>query len=284
MTSGWFNNCELSPPQGTVRLERPDRILIVTPVRDENPKREPIYQNQLHNVYKFCKSLIIIIPMKRVLNIYIGQAVRNFADNFRILQLHRVPFLTPDLLHLLIPQMKKLQVLGVYKCPLIHVGHTLQLLDIIKTDRPQGKSISLDFFPRFHAGPIHHTAIAKYCTGNYGVTWDDWRGNSVLAIWALMARILPTAVAQGVDLIEEGTMFRKWLDMTPCVNIDAILAALMDYNMDPKTFVATVDFYNYKGSVRRLERPVLNKPEGYKWFVKLSQNTLRISQLIPLSG
>lgn len=94
----------------------------------------------------------------------------NWSDYFRNVQFHRIPFLTVDLLALLIPQMPKLEVLGVYKCPLIHIGHGMKLLQIIRTDRPLGEEnqVDLDFYPRLHRGPIE--SPSEYCVGAFGVS------------------------------------------------------------------------------------------------------------------
>lgn len=197
---------------------------------------------------------------------YVGNAMSNFSDNFRVLQLHRVPFLTMDLLRLLIPKMRNLGVLGVYKCQLIHVGDTLKMLDIVQMDRPKGKEhqISLDFFPNLHIGPILIPGANNY-SGNYGVTWDSWLGDTCLAIWSLMTRILPIAKRRGVDLISPGTMFRKWLDMTPCLEIDATIEAIFDTNMGPVKFISMVDYLHYQGRPSKVTQAIPNRSEGSLW-------------------
>ena len=95
----------------------------------------------------------------------------NWCDNFKHLQLHRIPFLTTDVLALVIPHMRNLESLGVYQCPLIHIGKGKELLEIIRTDRPLGKvnKIHLDFYPNFHQGPIPDGCNPNF-TGSYGVS------------------------------------------------------------------------------------------------------------------
>jgi hypothetical protein len=199
----------------------------------------------------------------------IGRAMGNFADNFRNLQLHRIPFLTTQLLTLLIPKMRALQVLGIYNCPLIHIGNTLELLGIIKMDKPleKEKQISLDFYPNYHQGPPC-TAGGESWTGTYAVTWDNWGADSRLAIWALVARILPQAQKQDIDFVSKGTMFRKWLDKTPCLNIEETIKAILDHSMQPEKFVSLIDYRHYQGDVGKLIDTIANRPEGWHWYVR----------------
>jgi hypothetical protein len=195
-----------------------------------------------------------------------GLAMYNFADYFKNLQLHRIPFLTPDLLALLIPNMRNLEVLGVYKCPLIHIGHTMRLLDIIKTDKPLEKEnqVYLDFFPNYHVGPKYYPGYA-YHTGSYGVMWDNWNADTRLAIWALVSRILPKALDQGIDLTGPNTAFRKWLEKSPCWRIDETLKDLMDPTIRPVKLAVSVDFPHYHGREDYFTSKIPNRPESWEW-------------------
>jgi hypothetical protein len=195
----------------------------------------------------------------------LGIAISNFADYLGNLQLHCVPFLTHQVLALLIPGMRNLTVLGIYKCQLIHLGHTLKLLDIIKLDKllDYENQISLDFYPNFHTGPID----GIHATGAYAVSWDTWDASSNLGIWQLVSRIIPRARAQGIDFVSSHTMFRKWLDKSPCWRVDDCLKALTSPKCDPVVLCAFLDFKNYKGSVERFTRYYNNRPEGWEWQV-----------------
>jgi hypothetical protein len=124
--------------------------------------------------------------------------------------------------------MRNLKVLGVYKCQLIHVGDGLRLLEIICTDRPLGKEyqVSLDFFPNYHAGPIIEPG-SEFTVGSYGVTWDNWNGDTGLATWAIAYRVITRAKMQGIDMVSPHTSFRKFLEMSPCYDVDNTLAAMV---------------------------------------------------------
>jgi hypothetical protein len=194
----------------------------------------------------------------------------NFGDFMNTLHLHRVPFLTVDILNLVVPNMRNLTVLGIYKCPLIHIGDTIPLLDIVKLDRPieREEQVYLDFFPNYHVG-LKPFPGCTYFTGSYGVTWDNWNGDTRLAIWALVRRILPKALAQGINMSKPGTAFRGWLDRSPCWRVEETLQDLMDPKIDPIKFAVSIDYPHYHGNVSRFTGKVANRPEGWEWWVDL---------------
>ncbi|RDL33136.1 uncharacterized protein BP5553_08575 [Venustampulla echinocandica] len=240
MSTGNFNGCD----EDVGASVRP--VLVIAPIRMSGSPLD--YTGQIKNLYAM------------------SLATNNVADNIRNIQFHRIPFLTTNLLDLLIPKMRNLEHLGVYKCELIHFGDTLTLMDIIKIDRPLEKkhSVNLDFYPNFHRGPIPGP---QYYAGPYGVTWDNWNGNSLLGIWCMMSSILPIARRQGIDFTSKGTMFRKWLDDGPCWRIEETTKALLDPTYDTTALAALVDCSNpqHHGSVRLFTGHIGNRPEGYKW-------------------
>ena len=196
----------------------------------------------------------------------------NFADCFRNLQLHQIPFLTIEVLSLIIPSMRNLQVLGVYKCPLIHIGNTMELLKIIQIDKVRGKEnqISLDFYPNYHA-PASIPG-KEHIVGSYGVTWDNWNGDSRIAVWQMVAEIMPQAHAQKQDFWSPHTMFRQWLNKTPCWRVAETLAKLIREPEDTRTnaeiyedFAVMVDFPETSGSKTKFKAKRPNRPEGWKW-------------------
>lgn len=189
----------------------------------------------------------------------------NYAEFLNIVQLHRIPFLTVDILRLIVPNLRNLKVLGIYKCQLIHVGDTIRLLDIIKADRPLGKDdqVYLDFFPNYHIGP------KTGCTGSYGVLWDNWDGDTRLGIWQLVSRILPRAFAQGIDLTKPGTAFRTWLEMSPCWNVEETIKVIMTPDALPVIRVPYIDYPRYRGNVEYFRSKIWKRPEGWKWSVQV---------------
>ncbi|KAE9368502.1 hypothetical protein N431DRAFT_414971 [Stipitochalara longipes BDJ] len=278
LTEGFFHNCEkprfvdVAPKdpfdQGSVAP-----IVMVTPVRRE--KGPASHGEQIQNLHKLCVS------------------VNNFADYFQNLQLHRVPFLTTELLGLLIPKMRNLKILGVYKCQLIHVGETMKLLDVIKRDKPleRENKVSLDFYPNFHLGPADELG-SPYCVGAYGVTWDNWNFDTTRAVWCLVLQIIPKARSQGIDFESKHTMFRQWLEKGPCHEIEETIKTFMTppeltnnhaenkkNNRDYlKKVAAMVNYRRTGGDVRMLEQH--NRPGGPP-AGKIKQKRLGEGQIDP---
>lgn len=225
------------------------------------------------HLHKMCKSFQLQRTYLGIILTSLGTAMYNFADYFQNLQLHRIPYLTTDVLSLIIPPMRNLKVLGIYKCPLIHVGDTLKLLEIIQVDKPLEKKnqISLDFYPNYHQGPIPFPGN-KYHQGTYGVTWDNWNGDTRLAVWQLASIIIPQAIEQKQDFLSKHTMFRQWLDTSPCWRVAETLATLQVHPGDTRSqyeidedFVVMVDFPNTGGSKTKFKSDRPNCPEGWEW-------------------
>jgi len=198
----------------------------------------------------------------------------NFADNFRNIQFHRVPFLSTRVLTLLIPHMRRLEVLGIYKCQLIHLGEGEELLNIIRTDRPLGKEyqVQLDWYPNYHDGPEFRPGRLD-CTGRYGVTWDDSKPNVRnvrVAIWCLVYSLVAQANRHGIDLVGPHTAFRKWLDDSPCLMVEDTLQAIKRYlgegePIELEEFVGWIIFDQIHGDFRRIRKPEKECVAGRLW-------------------
>jgi hypothetical protein len=201
----------------------------------------------------------------------LGRSVNNFADYIKNIQFHRVPFLDINILALLIPKMRKLTNVGVYKCQLIHIGNTMRLLEILKTDRPLEKEhqVHLDFYPNHHNGPPFQPGN-PFAIGGFGPTWDNWDGNSILAVWKLVFDILLQAAAQGIDLVSPHTAFRKWLDDGPCWRVEATLAAILEPSVPVAQLCALLDASNptHHGNVKKFTGKIGNRHEGWEWSTK----------------
>lgn len=191
-----------------------------------------------------------------------------------------------NLLALVVPYLGKLKHLGIYSCELLHLGHVLDLLKIIRTDRGAGmtKNIELDFYPRFHVGPDPDTIQSnKDYTGSYAATWDNHRIDTRVAIWAIIDRAMETAATQGVDLVSKGKALRLWLDKGPCWMVEETITALqMDRVHSPKTCredcikhaqkaAAMVRYPDLKGNVANLMKPHMH------WYVHILRLYLQIS-------
>ena len=178
------------------------------------------------------------------------------------------------MLAVLVPSMRKLTSLGVQKCQLIHIGDGLQLLDIIRTDRPKGRedSVELDWYPNFHWGPPEEDC-GKFFLGSYGVTWDNWNGDTILGTWRLVQRTVLKARQQGIDFESKHTSFRKWQDDGPCWRVDETMKVLFDANTllkEPVKVCALVSAHdaNHHGNPHKFVLKLAHQPEGWKWKLK----------------
>ncbi|KAH7391435.1 hypothetical protein BKA64DRAFT_103592 [Cadophora sp. MPI-SDFR-AT-0126] len=258
---GYFHNCE-KPRYGPNAPAEPwnqgsvSPIIVIAPFR--RPSGPASYYEQIRNIYTMSIS------------------ISNFAENMQNLQLHRISFLTPQLLNLLIPKMTNLKVLGIYQCQLMHVAEIIRLLEIIKTDRPLGREnqISLDFYPMWHQGPEFYTNGTEwnpFYAGTYGATWDNTDMNTCLAVWSIVMRALPMARAQNVDIVSKGTAFRQWLDNGLLWKVEETLQAMLSPKPDLKLICALVDSRNpdHHGSVRRWASDSIGcRPEGWEPYVE----------------
>ncbi|KAG9235425.1 hypothetical protein BJ875DRAFT_359100, partial [Amylocarpus encephaloides] len=262
LTDGGYQYCDRSPSERHGYEPNIGRFLIISPRKRNRSDTSyatkidgsPNYCTQINNVAKLCKAMY------------------NFSDFIQHAQFHRVPFLTIEILALIIPRLRHLKHLAVLKCELIHVGETMKLLEIIQTDRLRGKEndVNLDFYPNFHAGP-EIKPYNKYTVGSFGVTWDNWNGNSILAIWQLVTRIIPQAKSQDIDFISKGTSFRKWLDDGPCWRVEETLNAIQDPEYSIVQLAALLDSSNphHHGSVKKFARR--NKwqcAQGWEWSLE----------------
>lgn len=214
MTSGYFNNCDKEQLQDESSFDpfhagSVSAHLVVTPVR--RPNGPATYAEQVKNLRLLGE--IHFSTLSSPMLTLAGLSVLNFGSSLRNVHFHRIPFLNINVLELLIPQMSKLEVLGIYNCQLMHLGTGLRLLDILKVDRLKGKehSVSLDFYPMYHLGPDN-----EHYVGRYGVSWDNTQMDTRRGIWSLAKRIIEKARAQNIDLQSPHTMFRQWLEKTPC--------------------------------------------------------------------
>ncbi|KAI9764844.1 MAG: hypothetical protein M1840_007990 [Geoglossum simile] len=105
---------------------------------------------------------------------------------FRVVEFHRAPLVSMDLLQYIIPALPNLKYLGIFECNLMHVGETIPLLHAIR------KNVRLDFFPR---RPICHDV-------NIAIR---------IALSAMLFTILPLAKRKGSRLIERHSAFESYL-------------------------------------------------------------------------
>lgn len=192
--------------------------------------------------------------------------------------------------------MTNLQVLGIYQCQLINVGDGLELLKVIRTDRPKGKEnqVKLDWAPNHHVGPVPGSKEAVSCGGGYGATWNNWGKPTDIGIWTITCCLLRQAALQQQDMVSTHTAFRQWLDKQPLRFIPETLALMANPDPDLIQLVAFVEASNgeHGGDPKLFMHPRgtydTNHPSmnGYNWYIfiptlsHIVQNTLTLYRAI----
>ncbi|KAI9648289.1 hypothetical protein NHQ30_002921 [Ciborinia camelliae] len=261
VTGGNYGGCEVPRKDNMFSVGIPP-VVVVTPTRDGEPIK---YVDQVINLHKMCRAMY------------------NFGKYMQNIQFHHVPFLTTHILALVIPEMTKLRVLGVYNCQLIPLTEGQELLHIIQRDRPHGceNQVSLDFYPTYHVGPC-----STYQVGDkkgekklgefhsYGVSWDDTGlfvdADTRIAIWQEVGSLVYQARSQGIDFESKHTMFRQWLDKSPCLAVEETLKVILNPHSRVENVIAHVAYGEFGGRVEKFKKSVPgkvpNKPEGSQWM------------------
>ncbi|OAQ99814.1 hypothetical protein LLEC1_02909 [Akanthomyces lecanii] len=84
--------------------------------------------------------------------------IYNQRKNTQVLHLYETPFLDRRVLAIVLRACHNVTMLGVYNCPLIHLGDLVPILDLIYEINEERRHVSMpliaafDFFPSFHPG------------------------------------------------------------------------------------------------------------------------------------
>jgi len=114
----------------------------------------------------------------------------------------------------------------------------------------------------YHRGPPN--SFGEYCTGSYAVTWDNSGIPTDLAIRVMLRRIMRQAKKQGLDIVAEGTAFRKWLENSPCQEVAKTIEVFRDPESTPEMIAAYLDYRKFQGKIHRLKQTV-DKPGYSTW-------------------
>lgn len=113
-------------------------------------------------------------------------------------------------------------MLGIYECPLIHIGDVSAILDLIhEINKGRLKSQPLirdfDFYPRFHTGTGYETDSEIGYSATYGITWTNTE-NDILqrGLMAILLEATLKSRRMGIGLLmDQKGAFRKYLDNLP---------------------------------------------------------------------
>ena len=167
------------------------------------------------------------------------------------LQLHRVQFLNVEAVECIVSSLPNLETLGIYQCPLLHLGTTGRLLDIVEAYKKRSGFIHLDFFPTFHQGPN-----ASNRKGSFGVTWTDPGINTAAGIVKLILyEYYPKARRLGFDLFDDAGAFRFWLEKCPLPDwtVVRVNEAIKTYERD-RALKSSAEMWMQDGKDRAFKR------------------------------
>ncbi|KAL2877695.1 hypothetical protein SGCOL_007033 [Colletotrichum sp. CLE4] len=144
-------------------------------------------------------------------NIPMLRSLFQFGGALTALRLHEVPMMDIRILELILSACPVLEILGVFKCELLHVAHINQILDLVfqRATKTGKKLRSLQFYPRSYTEPAHNR------TGTHVLSWNPLKTNVETSIFVTVFLAILKAVPMGIDLVSEGQLFRRFLDMVP---------------------------------------------------------------------
>ncbi|KAI9883647.1 MAG: hypothetical protein M1823_004579 [Watsoniomyces obsoletus] len=145
-------------------------------------------------------------------------AVANMNMNYYAinkLELHGLPLLNADWLRCVVPALKNLTYLGIYRSPLMNIRAIEDLTHIIGHLKNRVGPIEVDFYP------------AERATYGRDVKY-------IVAVPALLYQILPKAKKLGLNICTEGGALYRWLKRVGCGINPRRLAMLEDGKPNPE--------------------------------------------------
>lgn len=163
-------------------------------------------------------------------------AIINRSQLIEVLHFHKTPLLDRNLLAIVLRACPHVKMLGIYECPMLHLGDVIFLLDLIhevnlerdKQNLPHVET--LDFYPRYHAG-MPYKSDWEFET--YGFSWkcqnNDRLQRGVLEV--VMLAVLKSREMKIGLLMDENAAFMTYLSNIPMVpgKVFAFLDGLYRY-------------------------------------------------------
>lgn len=190
-------------------------------------------------------------------------AVRQVASQrktIKVLHFEKTPFLDRRILATIVRACPSITIIGIYDCPLLHLGDIICILDLIyevNLERKKtGRALiqSLDFSPRFHSGmPFKHEHAATY-----GVTWAPHNIDLVQrGIFTILMKAFFKAKAMRLRLLfDEDKAFMHYFSRIPLppLAVPSFLSALHRHlELNPKA----KDYHNKRlQSIYDIRKPI----------------------------
>jgi hypothetical protein len=159
------------------------------------------------------------VPRRLILTTLVVFELFKARIHIRVLHLHDVPLLDRRMLAVILRGLPHVIMVGVYKCPLIHFGDVIPILDLIHEINIQRRSQDMpeiqdfDFYPHFNQGmPYAHENAATY-----GVSWSPLSMDiAQRGFYAILLKAVMKSKAMGIGLLFSPThAFMEYLIKVP---------------------------------------------------------------------
>ncbi|KAI1174071.1 hypothetical protein F4777DRAFT_599980 [Nemania sp. FL0916] len=149
------------------------------------------------------------------------------------LLLHGMPWVTVEMLKCILPEMPKLEALGIHNCFLMALGESNNLLrNINKINRERlarsEPHIQVDFSPFYFRGPPYKADGSGHL-GEYGIVPEEVTTVcTTRAVTAQLLSIIDLCHSGKQDFLSPGTGFRSYLNRLPVRGLPDILTCVTD--------------------------------------------------------
>ncbi|CEI64567.1 unnamed protein product [Fusarium venenatum] len=171
---------------------------------------------------EFNMSKQVALTQTMHLSLSLVFAIAKRSQVIEVLHFHKAPLLDRRLLAIILRACPNVTMVGIYECPLLHLGDVTFLLDLIhevnleRDEKNLPHIDSLDFYPRYHSG-MPYKNEGEYET--YGYTWkggnNDVFQRGVLAI--IMLAVLKSRKMNIGLLMDEDAALMTFLSSIPMV-------------------------------------------------------------------
>ncbi|GJD02982.1 hypothetical protein ColKHC_11807 [Colletotrichum higginsianum] len=149
--------------------------------------------------------------MKNDANEATVRSLSQYGGALKALRLYEVPMMDLRIIEMILMTCPKLEIMGIIKCELLHVGHINDILDLVhwNSKRVAKKPMNLQFYPRAYSNQRNN------CIGTHAVSWDPLNVNVLTGIFATVFLAVMKALPMGIDLLSKDQEFRRFFDLVP---------------------------------------------------------------------
>ncbi|CAJ2500288.1 Uu.00g031410.m01.CDS01 [Anthostomella pinea] len=210
--------------------------VVFGPIRDAaKPRNRSIDR---HNEYRY-PVLSSALPWVRESEVYrlgrhmtMVKSIWLCGSSLKSVMFTNCPYLDMKILPELLKSMPRLEALAIHSCPLMHLGTTADLMELVgglnQLKKGEAVSIKLDHTPWFFKGPRPGVTELKR---TYGVLpQDEGKIEIKSAVAAYLVRIWRQCEKFDMNFFAVGTAFRAYLERVPfeLATLPCILKAIVN--------------------------------------------------------